>query len=260
MPIIRDESGDVHVEYSIPNKYKKMMSYDFLVELRKQLFKIHEYYNLFLFSEEGIPMNTSTSGWVAAFYKACDEKSLLELFDYYKGLDWMDSDIFDGIVADMLEKEGLILTDKFSYIYKHLGLNDGYYYCYECNKLFLEKDLDEYIDEDLFDEDDEKPFICKNCSKKGSAKSLEETLIDDFGDPFEFISKALSIEKESLVECPHCKGIYTLDMGTMNKNEFICDFCKDMKRSKDKNTYVSPYYKEVIKELDDYTDKKKNYL
>ena len=53
--------------YTMPEDIKNLITDDFLKEFRNQLFRIHEYYSLDVFAEEGIPINTSTAGWYAAF-------------------------------------------------------------------------------------------------------------------------------------------------------------------------------------------------
>ena len=58
MPIV-GEGNDVHIEYTMPENIKDLITYDFLKEFRNQLFRIHEHYSLDTFADFGIPMNTS---------------------------------------------------------------------------------------------------------------------------------------------------------------------------------------------------------
>ena len=48
-----------------------------------------------------------TVGWVNAFEKTCDEFGMRDLKQYYKELDWFDSDVFDGDVAHLSVEYGL---------------------------------------------------------------------------------------------------------------------------------------------------------
>lgn len=47
-----------------------------------------------------LSMYCGTTGWNRAFEAACKGNGLNELFIYYRYLDWVRSDIFDGYIAD----------------------------------------------------------------------------------------------------------------------------------------------------------------
>jgi len=140
MPII-GEGDDVHIEYEIPEEIKKLATYEFLKEFRNQLFRIHEYWGLNSFAEDGIPVNTSTGGWHAAFGKACIISNNKELYNYWRTLEWFDSDIFDGDLAEMLIENHLILDDLAKVLKDQLGLNsEDIVYCCDCGNLYT-KDM-----------------------------------------------------------------------------------------------------------------------
>lgn len=125
------------LEYTMPEDIKNLITDDFLKEFRNQLFRIHEYYGLEDFAEYGIPMNTSTGGWYAAFGKACLLTHKEVLFDYWQTLPWYDSDIFDGELADMLVDRGFILGCLDKIIEQQLGIKaDDLRVCDDCGKLY----------------------------------------------------------------------------------------------------------------------------
>lgn len=153
MPIVINGDG---VKYTIPRDIKNLITDDFLKEFRNQLFRIHEYYSLETFAEDGIPMNTSTSGWFAAFGNACLLTNKEVLLDYWRTLPWYDSDIFDGELADMLIERGFILGDLSSVIEQQLGIkHDDLRVCYDCGKLYAKDMVIEITDED---EDEDELF------------------------------------------------------------------------------------------------------
>ena len=165
MPIVR-EGNDVHVEYTMQESIKDLITYDFLKEFRNQIFRIHEYYSLDTFADFGIPMNTSTAGWFAAFGKACLLTNKENLFDYWRGLPWYDSHIFDGELAEMLIDKKLILGDSTKIIGEQLNINpDDIVYCCDCGK-FYTKDMVvelEANDEDSFYDEDFIQYRCFYC-------------------------------------------------------------------------------------------------
>ena len=145
MPIVGSGDG-IHIEYTMPENIKSLITDDFLKEFRNQLFRIHEHYSLDTFADEGIPMNTSTAGWYAALGKACLVTNNLELFDYWRSLEWYDSDIFDGELADMLVDRKFILPSIDEIIYEKLGIkSDDLRICGECGKLYVTHDYEDDV-------------------------------------------------------------------------------------------------------------------
>lgn len=192
MPIV-EENGSVYVSYTIPEPIKKLITDEFLKEFRNQLFRIHEYYHLGLFADEGIPMNTSTSGWFAAFGKACLLTNNEQLLDYWRTLPWYDSDIFDGELAEMLVERGFILDDLSKVIEEQLGIKESELrVCNDCGKIYAKDMVVEITD------------------------TNEEELI----------------------------------------SKYRCLYCQDVKDTTDGNRNATDYYRNILKELDEY---KKNH-
>lgn len=173
MPIVKT-GNNVRIEYSIPEHIKTLITDDFLKEFRNQLFRIHENYSLDTFAENGIPVNTSTSGWFAAFGKACLLTKNEELFNYRRTLPWYDSDIFDGDLAEMLIDRKFILGDLSKIIEEKLGIKeDDLAVCNDCGKIFT-KDMVVEIDEKLLISN----YRCLYCcdlkeTKNGNRQSTE---------------------------------------------------------------------------------------
>ena len=161
-------SGDgIHVEYNIPNEIKVLITDEFLKEFRNQLFRIHEYYSLDTFADEGIPINTSTAGWYAALGKACLETNNLELFDYWRSLEWYDSDIFDGELADMLVDRKFILPSIDEIIYEKLGIkSDDLRVCGECGKLYTKDMVIDMGEDSEFTQSSYSQYLCLHCHDK----------------------------------------------------------------------------------------------
>ena len=139
------------MKYKIPEHIMTLITYDFLKEFRNQLFRIHEHYSLDTFADFGIPTNTSTGGWYAAFGKACLLTHKEELFDYWRSLAWYDSDIFDEELAEMMVEKKLILDDSYKIIGQQLNIDPNEIVCCnDCGK-FYTKDMVVKIDNE--DED-----------------------------------------------------------------------------------------------------------
>lgn len=190
MPIV-GEGNDVHVAYTIPEHIRNLVTDDFLKEFRNQLFRIHDYYSLDLYADRGIPMNTSTIGWFAAFGKACLVTHKEEILDYWRTLPWYDSDIFDGELADMLVERKIILDDSSKAIGELLGIEpDDIVKCCDCGKVYT-KEMVSVITED--DEDYEEDWT-----------------------------------------------------------QYRCFYCQDVKNLKDGNPNATDYYRNILKELDEY--------
>lgn len=190
MPIV-GEGNDVHVEYTIPEHIRNLVTDDFLKEFRNQLFRIHDYYSLDLYADHGILMNTSTAGWFAAFGKACLVTHKEEILDYWRTLPWYDSDIFDGELADMLVERKFILDDSSKVIGQSLSINpDDIVECCDCGKVYT-KEMVSVLTED--DEDYEEDWT-----------------------------------------------------------QYRCFYCQDVKNLKEGNPHATDYYRNILKELDEY--------
>lgn len=177
MPIV-GEGSSVHVAYTIPENIKELITDEFLKEFRNQLFRIHEHYSLETFADFGIPMNTSTSGWFAAFGKACLLTHKEQLLDYWRTLPWYDSDIFDGELAEMLVDKKLILDDSAKVLGEQLNISpDDIVCCWDCGR-FYTKDMvvaltEDDEDEDYFYNEDYIQYRCLHCQDVKDTKDNE---------------------------------------------------------------------------------------
>ena len=148
MPIVGTEEN-VRVKYTIPEHIKALATDDFLKEFRNQLFRIHKYYSLDTFADEGLSENTSTFGWYAAFYKACRLTGKEELLDYRNSLEWYDADIFDGEITDMLIEQKFVLEDIVKIIEEKLGIKaEDVVVCADCQRYFSKDMVVEIAEED----------------------------------------------------------------------------------------------------------------
>lgn len=190
MPIV-GEKENIHVEYSMPENIKALITDEFLQEFRNQLIRIHEYWSIDTFAEEGVPMNTSTSGWYAALGKACLLTNNEELFNYWRTLSWYDSDIFDGELAEMLIERHLILGDLGKVIEEQLGIK--------------ESDL----------------RVCCDCGKWYTKDMVVELTVEE--------------AKEEM-------------------SGYRCLYCNDIRNTKDGNKNATDYYRDILKELDEYKE------
>lgn len=159
MPIV-GEGNDVWVEYNMPEEIKVMVTKEFLTEFRNQIFRIEKGIGLNTFLEDGMWNIEGTSGWDTAFGIACLNTKNEKLLNYYDSLPWYDSDLFDGIITDMMVENHLILGTMSDFIKEKLELNeDEYAFCGTCGNWYPKELLDKT------DEDDESyyMYICKSC-------------------------------------------------------------------------------------------------
>ncbi len=202
MPIVKDGDG-VCIKYTIPQDIKNLITDDFLKEFRNQLFRINNY-SLDNFAEEGIPMNTSTSGWFAALGKACLLTNKEVLLDYWRTLPWYDSDVFDGELADMLIERGFILGDLSKVIEQQLGIKpDDLRVCDDCGKLYT-KDMVVEI------EDDDEDFL------------MEGFLMSNY-------------------RCLHCQDVKQTKDGNENATDYYRSILKELDEYKNNHPISSEY-------------------
>lgn len=253
MPIVSDEKGSVHIEYDMPKEIRALIDRDFLIEFRNQLYRIFDYWALDSFDEEGISMNTSTAGWAAALGKACINTHKEAIYAYWKKLDWYDSDIFDGYLADILLQEKVVLGSFENYLEKYLKIkNPKVGNCCDCYSWFLTSDLIELPQKEA--EDEYSSYRCIDCDNFKSGKILKrENKIDLVGKLkphiFDIISDDLSIDKNKLIMCSKCNLIYTKDLGIFANDEFLCHFCNDLNSSKEGNFHSTDYYRNLLEEI-----------
>ena len=102
MPII-EKDGDVCLEYHIPEDIKSAIPEDFYLVFLG-----------FILGILGMPVKIEigeylcymggTAGWYKAFNRSCRLLNLPWLKEYYDGLEWYDSDLFDGEIADEIKR------------------------------------------------------------------------------------------------------------------------------------------------------------
>lgn len=248
----QSEIANVYIEYDMPQKYKDMCTKEFLIVFRNELIRMNRWYSLDSFADEGIPMSTSTCGWAAALYKACQITDTMELYDYWRTLPYYDSDIMDGQLADMLVDKGVILDDIDKYLIKYniVTSEDDIKGCCECYELYSSEDVDVLTNADEYDEDYE-PHICKKCSGiNDGIKTLKEKLFEVKSD-IELVSDELNIPMKDLCKCNMCDKIYHRNMGIYHNNEFTCHYCNDLIKSSGHKS-VTDYYISVCDEQDEY--------
>ena len=84
------------------------ISMDFMLRFKEALVESFASNDLD-FEDEEVWINVgSTVGWGNAFDRTCDELDMQGLKQYYKKLEWFDSDVFDGDVADLAVKYGIV--------------------------------------------------------------------------------------------------------------------------------------------------------
>ena len=122
MPIV-NENGSVFVRYTIPEEIDKKIPEYFYYAMMGELCSIHgpmmfEKIPWIEFDDEGseIPetgdesqdyydLDSSTGGWYEALRATCNKLNMNWLLEYWKTLEWYDSDIFDGIIEDRIIKK-----------------------------------------------------------------------------------------------------------------------------------------------------------
>lgn len=255
MPIVSDEKGSVHIEYDMPKEIRALIDRDFLIEFRNQLYRIFDYWALDSFDEEGISMNTSTAGWAAALGKACINTHKEAIYAYWKKLDWYDSDIFDGYLADILLEEKIVLGSMSNYISEYLGIKSEIRDCCDCFGFYEDSEVIELPKKEA--EDEYSSYRCKTCEAIKSGKILKKDAkhndLNKRLKPFLFdiISKDLSIDKEILVKCSKCELIYSNDLGVINDSGiFTCHYCNDAFKTGEEKTHATNYYRDIWKEID----------
>ena len=187
MPIEKNEES-VKVKYEMPAHIKALATDDFLKEFRNQLFRIHKYYSLDTFADEGPSVNTSTFGWYAAFYKTCRLTEKEELLDYRNSLKWYDADTFDGEITDMLIERKFLLGDVADIIAEKLGIpKEDIIVCADCQRYFSRDMVVEITD------DDEDPLFssyrCLYCNDVRETRDTNKNVTNYYRDIIEEAEK-----------------------------------------------------------------------
>ena len=113
------------------------ISMDFILKFKEALKKLFGS-DTFDWSDEEVWINLgSTIGWGGAFSETCDEFGMQDLKEYYKELEWYDSDVFDGDISDLAVKYGVIRPME--------AANDGSSVTLKCELFFLNNDETEVL-------------------------------------------------------------------------------------------------------------------
>ena len=62
-------------------------------------------------------LDSGTGGWYEAFKATCRKLNMEWLFDYWKTLEWYDSDIFDGIIENRIVEKFVKCEDHHCNVY-----------------------------------------------------------------------------------------------------------------------------------------------
>ena len=148
-------------DYKVPKEYLDMMTDDFLKAMRGQLFRIFKGWGLNSFAEEHLDHVLSTSGWYCAFGKACLMTGKEELFDYYRMLNWYESDSFDWEL-ELLLRKGYLLGNVTEVIKQQLGIDSSEIReCCDCGKLFQGNMVVQLSEKEA--EENMYPYRCFHC-------------------------------------------------------------------------------------------------
>lgn len=122
MPIVGSKEN-VHVEYAIPEDIRSRIPDYFYYAMAGELVSIFgpqilqkkigpeeydgsgkEIGSLTSEDRSYYDLDSSTGGWVEAFKTTCRKLHMMWLVDYWKTLEWYDSDIFDGEIEGEIIK------------------------------------------------------------------------------------------------------------------------------------------------------------
>lgn len=150
-------------EYSIPDDIRKLITREFLENLRDELYKannlaLSDFYMDTLFHFE------NTQGFDVAFGLVCINSNIDNLYVYSESLPWDDGDLFYSSVCDMMIENHLVLPGFASdYLAEQLKLKkDEFVDCCECGKHFLRK----LLIEEKHGDTNYIQYICNKCENK----------------------------------------------------------------------------------------------
>ena len=72
--------------------------------------------------DEYLALTAGTAGWNVAIKESCGQCDMIDMYEYYSDLDWIQSDIFDGIITDNMIK--ILFSENVG----------NEYYCYRLRK------------------------------------------------------------------------------------------------------------------------------
>lgn len=150
-------------EYTVPEEIKAKFTDEFCKALRRALFHIFEYYDLSSFAESGPIQNCSSTGFVTAFWTACIEIGNEELFRYWEGLTWYESDVFTDTMITYMMDHGYLLGYLEDVIEEKLGIpKSELKMCYQCGRYYTE-DMGREVDMSC-DGYEWGEWVCHSCA------------------------------------------------------------------------------------------------
>lgn len=163
--------------YTMPKPIKDMITSEFCEIFALEL---HLQFGVGLthFSYSELNAIESTIGWHNALIKACQKTNSPELLKYYDALEWYDSDMFDGLLMNIMVEHKLFMPmNETEEIMRQTGLElSDISFCPQCQNYFQKRDMSSVSVELIpFDDDDDEPFtvqVCHNCANDGHAKPL----------------------------------------------------------------------------------------
>lgn len=149
-------------KYTIPDRIKDLMTYDFLKEFRNQLFTVFDF-DLETYADifQGIE---STNGWANALEDACHNTGKDDIWNYWNELEWYDSDMFDGELGEMLVENRLILPTLDVILKNYLNVEpEDIRVCAYCGRTFTKDMVITHTGVDAAN-DIAYEYICKHCN------------------------------------------------------------------------------------------------
>jgi hypothetical protein len=100
---------DKGFEYKMPTEIKEQISNEMLIIFKETLDSVFTdrinhgstYHNFYFYLQE-------STGWGIAFKEACEKTDSMGVYEYYRSLEWFDSDLFDDEFCQMIVKEGIM--------------------------------------------------------------------------------------------------------------------------------------------------------
>ena len=230
--------------YSIPQKYKKLLNFNFC---KSMLGELHKIYGLSLEDYAWDDLDEGTGGWYEAFASTCRKCGVHELLTYYRHLAWYDSDLFDEELSNLFVSYKLILPEtKTKEVARQNNLNEeNVWYCFKADKCF------------------KTDIKCKNFANDDFINSCNECeIIDELeyldADNILAIKEVLGLEEKDYFICKTCGKIHSISNQNY-KNKDICEHCAIVQKQIDeKMENVTPianyYYKEECSRNEKYVD------
>lgn len=141
---------------NISEALSKLSNEKFVLSFYQELQKVFGELPLFLWD---IEWNIEeTTGWAAAFFKACKENNLLDIYEFGNSLDWYDIGQFYGEVNELFATYKLAFPENIeSFLERKYQLPEqSIIRCWSCGKSRAKE-------EGHFDVDGD--FHCNDCSK-----------------------------------------------------------------------------------------------